>query len=149
MPDDAYSYLPYYSDDSEYRLLLFNAERLGVQLPIAAKSPYNHLFAEIVLVDQEDSKEYTVNEPMFYEKVYNNNPEISLQSYMYCHHFCNCHHKSAARAAGADCDDDCNGPERFLVKSIVYPPQGLILYSETMSLTELESRPEFLKLKGK
>ncbi len=63
-----------------------------------------------------------------------------LQAYFYNDHHCPCHRKQDAAAAGAVTDDECEGT-RFLINRIWAPEfPDLILYSETMTDEELESK---------
>lgn len=98
----------------------------------------------VVLLDAEDGKRYETRMPAFYEADRTFIPldfegvVRHLQLYMYEDHFCACHRKIAAGAAGADTDEECEG-ERFKVERIEAPDlPGLVLYSETMTADELE-----------
>jgi hypothetical protein len=64
---------------------------------------------------------------------------LSLQSYFYACHHCPCHRKQDAREqCGVETDDVCEG-NRFAIERIAPLDQrDLILYSETVTVEELE-----------
>lgn len=103
----------------------------------------------ITLFDRQDEKTYSMPIYTAYENDirtelmdddWHEVAPHSLQSYFYSLHHCPCHRKQAAAKAGAITDEECEG-DRFVVQSIVAPSlPDLILYSETLTLEELEER---------
>jgi hypothetical protein len=94
----------------------------------------------VVLLDTADGRRYETMMPAFYEPAFMVDGARHLQLYMYAHHHCPCHRKSAAAARGADTDEECEG-SRFLIERIeTLTLPGLVLYSETMNADELEAK---------
>lgn len=67
----------------------------------------------------------------------------SLQAYFYGSHLCDCHRKTATWCQYPGQEDSCEGTrDNWMIESIVLANMkgpGLILYSETMTLEELEA----------
>ena len=71
----------------------------------------------------------------------NDIPAVSLQGYFYSSHHCQCHRESDCEDAGKPPEEEefeCEG-DRFKVVKIVFKTiPDLVLYSETMTIEELE-----------
>ncbi len=126
--------------------LVFPVSWIGTKLPPAPKNrddydkvEYPQTAFEIELLDTQDGKIYKGYSWAHYEDAWTyGNTETTVHIYMFLEHYCACHRKIDALDAGADTDEECEG-ERFLVRSITAPAHlpGLILYSETLTLDEL------------
>ena len=141
----------YYDQDylHKHTQLVFPKEWIGTKLP----APWQHpLFGkppgtdqtehfEIELLDTQDGKVYKAKHNAFYEEQFPEDTETTVQIYMFVHHYCPCHRKIDALAAGADTDEECEG-ERFVVQSVTAPAHmpGLVLYSETLDAKTLTER---------
>jgi hypothetical protein len=146
--------LPYYEDeDCPYKhcRLVFPKSWIGTRLPAQWQHPVDHPDADqrhhflIELEDTEDGgKIYTARSWPSYHGDDSagwgpDDPRMThLHIYTYQEHYCACHRKSDAEAAGAGTDDECEG-ERFAVRSITAPEHlpGVVLYSETLTAEEL------------
>jgi hypothetical protein len=65
-----------------------------------------------------------------------------LQGYMYADHFCTCHRAASLESCGVEHDGGCEG-NRFRVVAVTpHGRPGLVLYSETLGLEELEGMLE-------
>ena len=135
-------YVGYYASNCEY-LLTFSHSWLNKYLPSLDCNERGAL--RVVLLDTEDGKNYETWMVAAYEQFplllgpTEQDVFLTLQGYFYSEHHCSCHRKSAALQAGANTDEECEG-NRFLIERIEAPNlPGLVLYSETMSLEELEA----------
>lgn len=105
----------------------------------------------ITMLDTETGQTFPVGYSMYYDELYGwefcdarwNPVDFSttttLNRYSYAEHYCPCNRKLDAEGADIDTDEECAG-ERFKIARIEatnFP--GLILYSETMSIEELEA----------
>lgn len=146
------SRLPYYESTCmpyQHTRLVFPREWLGTTLPNPWKHPVFEDNAEdqrthfaIELLDTQDGTVYGARAWPHYEDPmsFDDESEATVHIHMFLEHYCACHRKIDAAAAGADTDEECEG-ERFVVKSITAPEwmPGLVLYSETMTAEELEA----------
>lgn len=131
----------------KYTALMFPKEWIGTKLPAPWRHPMRapgsdqarHF--EIELLDTQDGKVYKTKSWAFYQEEFPGDTETSVHIYMFRDHYCPCHRKIDALAAGADTDEECEG-ERFVVQSITAPAHmpGLILYSETEDAKTLTER---------
>jgi hypothetical protein len=130
--------------------LMFEKRWAKDKLPVGIGDvDYRRDALRVVLLDTEDNKEYITamsaswqhDDQYLMDRDYNELPIESthLQAYFYGSHHCPCHRKDDARRAGAAVkDDECEG-NRFRIKEITCAElPGLILYSETIPVHELE-----------
>jgi hypothetical protein len=147
--------VPYYEDEDmpyTHTRLVFPVGWIGTKLPDQWKDTM-HIDSQgvkrgeckddtryfvIELLDTTDGKVYLDSNWPCYEQVYKDSVLTTIHIYLFLEHYCSCHRKCAAKDAGADTDEECEG-ERFKVKSITCPTHtgNLVLYSETQKADEL------------
>lgn len=135
----------YYDGRWGGRLLCFSPAWRDANLPPEmSQTNYDGNAFTVYLLDTQDGKEYETHLPAAYELADYPDNALTLQDYLYGSHHCQCHRKCDAKDQGADTDEICDG-ERFVIARIESPTlPGLILYSETLTETELEASLEKL-----
>lgn len=131
------------------RLLAFTEDWKQKALPVNLTEKYDGQALRVDLLDTTDMKVYETWMPAAYEHDdrlpelpdddWNFFPYHCLQDYFYTQHNCPCHRKCAAKDAGADTDEECEG-NRFLILAIRASSNlGMVLFSEVLSLKNLEA----------
>lgn len=135
------------NDNGQYSsFLAFSKEWMEENLP---KNTYGNNFV-CNLLDTETGITYKTeihcaygeDEGTVFDKDYNTVNHWSLMSYVYEEHHCACHRHTDAVISGlneSDEDFECEG-DRFLIQSIMLKDSDLILFSETITVENLEEK---------
>lgn len=140
------SWQSHYCDHGNCRMLCYAKGFKDNSLPKQGSYDFS-----VTLLDTDTGNRHSIEiyaaygdlgESWVYGEDFNTVDTYSLQLYFYDSHYCPCHRKNDAKRCGANTDEECEG-NRFLIEKIGPKDQSnLILYSEIMTLEELEENLE-------